>query len=327
MATQAITQRCNSLANHRDGEAVRKLFHSVLTDLRSFLALDVGVRTGSATYDTASLVDGAGVTTNVVVTGALLGDFVVSVSLGVDLQGISVTGYVSAADTVSVRIQNESGGTLDLASTTIRVAVLPQTSSASKIGMLIGAATYDTASLADAAGATTTITVRGAALGDYVIGSFGVDLQGITATWYVSATDTVSVRIQNESGGTIDLASTTLRCRVLPEASFGKVDFIAGTIGHLKGSATYDAASTVDAAGLTTTVTVTGAVLGDFAIGSYGVDLQGISATYYVSAADTVSVRLQNESGGTLDLASATILCRVIPQAAFPAALTLNTIT
>lgn len=327
MAQQLISQRCNTLANHRDGEAVRKLFHSILFDLRQFRALNAGIMTASATYDAPSLVDGAGVTVNIPVPGALLGDFVVSVSLGVDLQGISVTGYVSAADTVSVRLQNESAGTLDLASTTIRVAVLPQTSNASKIGMLVGAATYDTASLADAAGATTTITVRGAALGDYVIGSFGLDLQGITATWYVSATDTVSVRIQNESGGTIDLASTTLRCRVLPEASFGKVDFIAGTIGHLKGSASYDAASTVDGAGLTTTVTVTGAVVGDFAIGSFGVDLAGFNTTYYVSAADTVSVRLQNESGGTLDLATTTILCRVIPQAAFPAALTLNTLT
>jgi len=52
-----------------------------------------------------------------------LGDFVL-VSLGVDLAGITVTGYVSAANVVSVRIQNESGGTLDLASTTVAVRVL-----------------------------------------------------------------------------------------------------------------------------------------------------------------------------------------------------------
>lgn len=83
--------------------------------------------TGSATYDTASLNDAAGATTTVTVTGAVLGDFVVGVSFGVDLQGITVTAYVSAADTVSVRIQNESGGTLDLASTTIRALVRPYT--------------------------------------------------------------------------------------------------------------------------------------------------------------------------------------------------------
>lgn len=80
---------------------------------------------GSATFNAGSLADGAGETTTVTVTGAALGDFVL-VSLGVDLAGITVTGYVSAADTVSVRVQNESGGTLDLASTTLRVRVLPR---------------------------------------------------------------------------------------------------------------------------------------------------------------------------------------------------------
>jgi hypothetical protein len=111
----------------------------------------------------------------------------------------------------------------------------------------------------------------------------------------------------------------------LPEASFGKVDFIAGTIGHLKGSATYDAASLADGAGVTSTATVTGAVLGDFAIGSCSADLQGITTTWYVSAADTVSFRLQNESGGAVDLASLAYVARVIPQAAFGTAMTLNT--
>ena len=89
--------------------------------------------------------------------------------------------------------------------------------------------------------------------------------------------------------------------------------------GMLAGSATYDAASLIDAAGATTTVTVTGAALGDFAMASLDVDVAGITVTAYVSAADTVSVRFQNESGGTLDLASATLAVRVIPKAAFTA--------
>lgn len=78
---------------------------------------------GSATYDPASLLDGAGATTTVTVTGAALGDFVTGVSFSLDLQGILLTAYVSAADTVAVRFQNETGGTIDLASGTIRVMV------------------------------------------------------------------------------------------------------------------------------------------------------------------------------------------------------------
>lgn len=77
-----------------------------------------------------------------------------------------------------------------------------------------GSATYDPGSLADGAGVTTTVTVTGAALGDYAEASFSLDLQGITLTAWVSAADTVSVRFQNETTGTLDLASGTLRARV-----------------------------------------------------------------------------------------------------------------
>lgn len=78
--------------------------------------------TGSATYDPGNLVDGDGATTTVTATGAALGD-IAQVSFSLDLQGISLTAYVSAADTVAVRFQNETGGAIDLASGTIRVRV------------------------------------------------------------------------------------------------------------------------------------------------------------------------------------------------------------
>lgn len=81
---------------------------------------DVVYRYGSATYDPGSLADGAGVTTTVTVTGAEMG-FFARASFTNDLQGITLTAWVSAANTVSVRFQNESGGVLDLASGTLRV--------------------------------------------------------------------------------------------------------------------------------------------------------------------------------------------------------------
>jgi hypothetical protein len=76
-----------------------------------------------ATLDAGNLVDGAGETDDVTVPGVALGDMVLGASLGVDLVGLSVTGYVSAANTVKFRIQNESGSTADLASTTLRFVV------------------------------------------------------------------------------------------------------------------------------------------------------------------------------------------------------------
>lgn len=77
-----------------------------------------------ATLNAGSLADGVGETDDVTVPGVALGDMVIGASLGVDLVGLTVTGYVSAADTVKFRVQNESGSTVDLASTTLRLVVV-----------------------------------------------------------------------------------------------------------------------------------------------------------------------------------------------------------
>lgn len=76
---------------------------------------------------------------------------------------------------------------------------------------LMASATYDPPSLNDGDGDTTTIAVTGAAIGDFVDAAFSQDLQGITLTAYAFQNGGVAVRFQNESGGTIDLASGTLR--------------------------------------------------------------------------------------------------------------------
>ena len=77
-----------------------------------------------ATLNASSLADGVGETNTIAVPGVALGDIVMNISLGVDVSGISITPYVSAANVVSIRFQNDSGGTLDLASTTVRCVVV-----------------------------------------------------------------------------------------------------------------------------------------------------------------------------------------------------------
>ena len=77
-----------------------------------------------ATLNASSLADGVGETNTIAVPGVALGDIVLNVSMGVDVSGISITPYVSAAGVVSIRFQNESGGALDLASTTVRCVVV-----------------------------------------------------------------------------------------------------------------------------------------------------------------------------------------------------------
>lgn len=77
---------------------------------------------GSATYDPPSLVDGAGATAAVAVSGARLG-MIASAGFSNDVQGLLVSASVQLADTVTVRFFNDTGGTVNLASGTLNVVV------------------------------------------------------------------------------------------------------------------------------------------------------------------------------------------------------------
>jgi hypothetical protein len=108
-----------------ENQTLETQLNALRTDINAVRAVLAGVLSGSATWDVGNLVDGAGESKDVTVTGAALGDFVIA-SLGVDVGGMVVSAAVKAANTVTVRVQNETGGTLDLDSTTVRVRVIPQ---------------------------------------------------------------------------------------------------------------------------------------------------------------------------------------------------------
>jgi len=78
------------------------------------------VLSGSAAYDPPSIAAGAQASTTVAVPTAALGDFV-QATFSLDLQGIELVAYVSAADTVTALFKNGTAAALDLASGTISV--------------------------------------------------------------------------------------------------------------------------------------------------------------------------------------------------------------
>ncbi len=82
-------------------------------------------------------------------------------------------------------------------------------------------------------------------------------------------------------------------------------------LATLSGSKTYDPPNINGGAQASTTVTVTGAIMGRFAIASFSLDLQLIELSAYVSAADTVTVLFKNGTAGAIDLASGTLAVRV----------------
>lgn len=251
----------------------------------------------SKTWDPASMLDGGTQTTTISVVGAKLGDFAFP-SFSLSLQGIISTAYVSADNVVTVVLQNETGGTINLASGTLRVVVV-SLANASLFG-LVGQATWDPGSLADAAGESKTVTVTGAAFGDYVAAiSLGVDQAGAVITGAVSAADTVVCRLQNETGaGSFDLATSTVSVFVIPASIvFGWA---------LQGYGTWDPASLLDGAGESKVIAVSGAEMGDFAFFAFPITVSAMLQSAHVSTPGFVTCRLQNETTGTLNLAPTT---------------------
>lgn len=76
-------------------------------------------------------------------------------------------------------------------------------------------ATWNPGEVAAGGKVSTTITVPGAALGDFVLRSFSLDVQELSFTADVIAANTVEVVLANLTGSAVDLASGTLRVAVL----------------------------------------------------------------------------------------------------------------
>ena len=83
------------------------------------------------------------------------------------------------------------------------------------------------------------------------------------------------------------------------------------TLIMLDGSEVYDAGSIADGNEETGELTITGAALGDFVLVSHSVDVADLAITGAVTAANTVTYQLNNNTGGSVDLASGTVYARV----------------
>lgn len=81
----------------------------------------------TGTIDLASIATGAAGTDTGTITatgiGLALGDIVLGVSCSVNVNGLSLTADVTAADVVTIRGLNLSGGAVDLAAATFRVLI------------------------------------------------------------------------------------------------------------------------------------------------------------------------------------------------------------
>lgn len=98
--------------------------------------------------------------------------------------------------------------------------------------------------------------------------------------------------------------------RVLFQDENGYVHDRLGALTTVTGDA-WDPGSIADGDKESKDVTITGAALGDFAIASFNLDIQGLTISAAVKSANTVTVTLANNTGGAIDLASGIVYVRV----------------
>jgi hypothetical protein len=124
--------------------------------------------------------------------------------------GLIGTAFVSAADTITVRLCNLSGAEVNPASATFYARNLDS------LGYLMGSATINPPAIPDGTCSSVgNITVTGATSGDNVAAGWPSMLDaGVIGSMFVSASDTVTVRICNWSGASIDVASSTFKAGI-----------------------------------------------------------------------------------------------------------------
>ena len=86
----------------------------------------------------------------------------------------------------------------------------------SRLSGFTAEATWNPGSILDGNEEVVEVTVPGARLGDFAFASFSVDVADLVLSADVTAADTVTAILANNTGGAIDLASGTLRVKVVP---------------------------------------------------------------------------------------------------------------
>ena len=81
--------------------------------------------------------------------------------------------------------------------------------------MLEGSDTWDPGSIADGDEEAKEVTVTGAALGDFAVASFSLDVADLVLNAQVTGSNTVTCVLANNTGGAIDLASGTIYVKVI----------------------------------------------------------------------------------------------------------------
>lgn len=145
----------------------------------------------------------------------------------------------------------------------------------------------------------------------YAIGGF-VYIPGAGFFEIIGRPNANAISVQN-NGSDPNSAPGVIVALDTPIIHCGSPGVANPVFAYLDGSDTWDPGSIADGDEEAKEVTVTGAALGDFAVASFSLDVADLALSASVTAADTVTVVLSNNTGGAIDLASGTIRVRVFP--------------
>lgn len=81
------------------------------------------VKDTACNFANAATGSGTSATLTYTVPGVAVGDIVMGIAVGVDQVGAAISGYVNAANSVTLVLLNNTAGAVDLASTTCRFVV------------------------------------------------------------------------------------------------------------------------------------------------------------------------------------------------------------
>lgn len=132
----------------------------------------------------------------------------------------------------------------------------------------------------------------------------GAGAGGVNLDTYVTNTNPTSSTVTVNDVPSTSVNPATVNVQTTTFTEFGNI--------QLHGSVVWNPASIASGNEMAANVTVTGAVLGDYAIASFSLDVQDLVLDAQVTAADTVTCVLANNTGGPIDLAAGTLRVRVI---------------
>ncbi|WP_374414295.1 hypothetical protein [Novosphingobium colocasiae] len=228
-----------------------------------------------------------------------LGDFVVG-AIAIDTQGILRSmAYVRTSEASSgvqpsptitpgecaMVVANRTGGNLTFGNPNIWFMKLHKDTLSYQAS---GAYTFNGgANLATGLQVTNTLALPGAKLGDFVVASLGSAMNSLIGQPYVSADNQATLLVMNHTGSNGFISATTLRFAVVPERSCRRVAAYVYSIP----------AMTAGAAPTVITIPCDDALLTDFVVKSFSLDLAGIYMDAWVSSAGNIKVAFYNGTG------------------------------